>query len=331
MQPLVQFGASTTAEQVGEKYAIECEGKTVIVTGGNTGLGLETCRVLSGKGAVVVLASRSQKNGDAAVEKIKKDFPNAKVEVMLLDLGLLKSVKKFATLFESKHKRLDILICNAGIMAVPRALTADGLESQFGVNHVGHQYLCQLLLPLLLKTASAQNPARILTLSSLGNFMFAPDQGIDFDDILGEKSYNPWVRYGQSKLANILMAKELHRQHHHKNLICVALHPGAIVSTELARSINITAGLQCLWGILSRSGAFSRVLFGERNKSIKEGSSTTLLCALSPEIKSGEYYFDCTLCDSSTSSNNLHPKASDGELAKKLWTFTEALIAEKSK
>ncbi|OQR85927.1 short-chain dehydrogenase/reductase family protein [Achlya hypogyna] len=313
------FGPTTTAEQVADVFAAEAPGKVVLITGANTGLGLETARVLSAKGASVVIACRSTDKGEAAVASIVQAHPEAKVSFLQLDLASLASIRSFAAAFSANYERLDILINNAGVMACPKSTTTDGLETQFGVNHVGHFYLTKLLLPALLWTGKAGTPARVVNLSSMAQYIYAPDEGIRFDDLGGDKSYYEWERYGQAKLANVLFSTELNRRYQDQHVISIALHPGAILSTELSRYMGISATVR---GISSlRSGMFTRVV-REPMKSIPQGAATTLVAALRPDIVPGGYYADGQV------STELHPRALDLDIAKKLWEVTETIVNE---
>ncbi|KAJ3291084.1 hypothetical protein HDU79_002711 [Rhizoclosmatium sp. JEL0117] len=319
---ITTFSASSTAEQVAKAFQSELEGKTILVTGGNTGLGLETAKQLAGHGATVILTARSETNGQSAIDAIKKVYPTATVVFYELDLASLKSVKAFATQFLAHHTELNILINNAGVMACPKSFTSDNFETQFGVNHLGHFYLTQLLLPLLIKTATPASPSRIVTLSS-GAQIFAPTEGILFEDLEAAKEYTPWARYGHSKLANVLFAKELNTRYAAQNVISVSLHPGAVSGTDLKRHIGIT-NIGEMAGLIFRKGLGSG-MFKERFKSIPEGASTTVLCALSPDVVKGGYYYDCKL----SQGENMHPKATDADMATKLWDVSEKLIAQK--
>ena len=179
-------------------------GKTALITGANSGLGFEAAKVLAGKGAAVTLAVRDTAKGEVAAAAIRAAVPGAELAVAALDLASLASIRTFADAFAGTHGRLDMLINNAGVMAIPRRTTADGFEMQFGTNHLGHFALTGLLLPRLLTTPAA----RIVTVSS-GAHMFGK---INFDDLQGERSYSKWGAYGQSKLANLLFAYELQRK-----------------------------------------------------------------------------------------------------------------------
>ncbi|OQS01804.1 hypothetical protein THRCLA_05747 [Thraustotheca clavata] len=311
------FNAKTTAAQASDAFADQFRNKVVVITGSNTGLGLETARVIASKGGIVVIACRTPSKGESAVASILKEFPEANVTFLPLDLASLASVRAFVPKFEAKFDRLNILINNAGVMACPKTMTSDGLESQFGVNHIGHFYLTKLLLPVLLKSASASNPSRVVNLSSMAQYLYAPNEGIIFDDLNAEKSYKTWERYGQGKLANVLFTKELHRRFADKHIISAALHPGVITSTELTRHMGLASSFQGFtqmrWGTMFTA-------MGDGMKGIPEGAATTVTVAGNPNVVPGAYYVNCQVSD------KLHPTATDSELAQKLWDVSEKIV-----
>jgi NAD(P)-dependent dehydrogenase (short-subunit alcohol dehydrogenase family) len=177
-------------------------GRTAVVTGANSGIGLVTARELAYRGARVILACRSETRGRAAEAAINEQVPSARVEFRPLDLGDLSSVREFAAGFP--YERLDLLINNAGVMALPYGTTADGFETQFGVNHLGHFALTGLLLPRLIETPGA----RVVSVSS-GMHLMA---NIDLDDLNSDRSYSRWIAYSRSKSANLLFVHELARR-----------------------------------------------------------------------------------------------------------------------
>jgi retinol dehydrogenase 12 len=318
----IKFSAKTTSDQVVNLFADQVPGKTYLVTGGNTGLGLETCRVLAGKGGKVILCSRGKDNGEKAITTIKSEFPNADVSLLLIDLSSLESIQSAAKQVLKDYQKLNVLINNAGIMACPRALTKDGFESQLGVNHIGHFALTMQLLPLLESSATPETPSRIVNLSSMAQFVFAPDVGIQFDN--GETEYNSWHRYGSSKLANVLFTYELHKRYHSKNIIAVALHPGLIFGTELKRHGSIMNMWRMVKTLFSKKGGIA-AMNAERYKSVPEGTATTILATLDPKIVPGAYYYDCKKSE----GEGLHALAYDDALAAKLWEFSEKAVAGK--
>ena len=201
-------------------------GRTAIVTGANSGLGLVTARELARAGASVVMACRNLDKGHAAIEQIRAAVPGAHVQLDELDLASLESVRAFAERYRATHDGLDLLINNAGVMAPPRRRTADGFELQFGTNHLGHF----LLTSLLLDSMEGREDARVVTLSSTTHKMGR----ISFDNLNGDRRYFRWNAYGQSKLANLLFALELDRRLRREGstVKSLAAHPG-YASTNL--------------------------------------------------------------------------------------------------
>ncbi|PPK69202.1 oxidoreductase [Actinokineospora auranticolor] len=255
----------------------DLSGKTALVTGANSGLGLRTAQALSRRGAHVVMACRSAERGRRALATI--DGP---AELLELDLADLTSVRKAAAeVRERTGDRLDILINNAGVMAVPPGRTVDGFELQFGTNHLGHAALTWLLVPALREVAGA----RVVTVSSLAH----RGGGLDLDDLNFERRpYRSITAYSQSKLANLLFAFELHRRVEAAglDLVSVAAHPG-LSATELAA--NTTRNR--VRGPLSRA-LTSVVSVGNRlvMQSAARGALPQLYTATAPDVRGGEYY-----------------------------------------
>ena len=198
----------------------DLNGKRILVTGANSGIGLEATRLFAGRGAEVIMACRNASKGQSALDSVKAEHPNADVTLMSLDLADQESVKTFADEFKAKYDRLDILLNNAGLMAPPLSRTKDGFEMQFGTNHLGHFALTALLIDLLEKA----DAPRIVTVSSVAhNF-----GSIYFNNLNAEKRYFRWTFYGQSKLANLMFAQELHRRLRRRGskIESIAVHPG---------------------------------------------------------------------------------------------------------
>lgn len=206
---------SWTAEQMPD-----LTGKVFIVTGGNSGIGLAAANEFARKGAEVVLACRDEKKANAAASMIRANDPRGSAQAMKLDLADLASVRAFAEAFAQRYSKLDVLVNNAGVMALPYCKTADGFEMQFGTNHLGHFALTGALLKLLLATPNA----RVVTVSS-GVHRAGK---INFDDLNGERSYAKWAAYAQSKLANLLFTYELQRRLEKSGATtrAVGCHPG---------------------------------------------------------------------------------------------------------
>jgi len=196
-------------------------GRTVVVTGANSGLGFEATRAFAAKGAHVVMACRNRERAERARDAVAADYPGASLTVSDLDLADLASVRAFVDRYERERDVLHVLCNNAGVMATPRSETADGFETQFGVNHLGHFALTAGLLPALRRTTGE---SRVVTQSSGLHERGA----IDFDDLQGERDYDRWAAYAQSKLANLLFAYELDRRLRAANasVKSVACHPG---------------------------------------------------------------------------------------------------------
>ncbi|MET7512540.1 oxidoreductase [Streptomyces sp. NPDC005480] len=207
-------------------------GRTAVVTGANSGIGYITARELARKGAHVVLACRSEARGTAALGRLRSEVPGAQAEFEQLDLGDLSSVRKFAAAHGS-GERLDLLINNAGVMALPLGRTADGFETQFGVNHLGHFALTGLLLPRLLDTPGA----RVVSVSS-GMHALAD---IDIADLNSERRYRRWIAYGRSKTANLLFIHELARKlaARGSDVVAAAAHPGYASTNLQTRGVRM--------------------------------------------------------------------------------------------
>ena len=251
-------------------------GRTTVVTGANSGIGLEATRELARNGATVIMACRSLERGEDAAGDIRDDVPDADLRVEACDLGDLTSVRSFADRLGTEP--IDVLINNAGVMAIPRSETADGFETQFGVNHLGHFALTGLLLENL--GLDADGDSRIVTVSSGMH-----ERGeIDFDDLHGEASYDPWDAYGQSKLANVLFAYELERRllTADASAASIAVHPG-YANTRLQ-----------FRGPEQRGSRLRKAAMWLMNavvaQSAEMGALPTLYAATASEAEGGAYY-----------------------------------------
>ncbi|XP_061352857.1 short-chain dehydrogenase TIC 32, chloroplastic-like isoform X6 [Gastrolobium bilobum] len=301
------FSLSSTAEEVTQ--GIDGTGLTAIVTGTTNGIGTETARVLALRGVHVIMGVRNMVAGKDVKEAIVKEIPKAKVDVMELDLSSMASVRKFVLEFNSSGLPLNILINNAGICATPFTLSKDNIELQFATNHLGHFLLTNLLLDTMKKTArESKKEGRIINVSSDGHRYTYPE-GILFDKLNDESSYQKWRAYGHSKLANILHANELARylKEDGADITANSLHPGSIIT-------NIVKHVDIINGLLDAIGNF--VL-----KSIGQGAATTCYVALHPQVKgiSGEYFSDNNLAKPNS-------QGTDTDLAKKLWDLCMKLI-----
>ena len=206
--------------------------KVIVITGANSGLGYECAKTLAKKGATVVMTARNLGKGEQARSDLLKNQPGASLDLMQLDVGDLSSVRAFADAFKAKYDRLDILLNNAGVMAIPRQLTADGFEMQLGVNHLGHFALTGHLLAVIAKTPQA----RIHNVSSSANYMGT----INFDDLMSQQNYSRWGAYGQSKLANIFFTFELQKRLAAAGFDTIAntSHPGVVIGNLQANSVE---------------------------------------------------------------------------------------------
>ncbi|TVY56627.1 putative oxidoreductase, partial [Lachnellula suecica] len=224
----------TPAKDIPELYK-----KVIFITGGNVGLGKESALQLARhEPERIYLSCRDAAKADAAILDIQMVVPHTPITFIQCDLTSLSSIQAAAKEFLSKESRLDILMLNAGIMAVPPGTTREGYEVQFGTNHVGHALLTKLLMPVMLETAKLpEADVRVVALSSIGHTM-APTQGIVFEGLKSENGGcgTSMARYGQSKLANILFVRELQRRYGDKGITAVAVHPG-VVNTELYRTV----------------------------------------------------------------------------------------------
>src|SRR5579863_5041805 len=222
------FGAASTTDEV--LSGISLKGKRILVTGVSAGIGVETARTLAAHGAHVIGAARDLKKAEAATAQVRKDAAanGGSFELIELDLGSLKSVRAAAEKLIAKGEPLDIIIANAGVMATPFGHTADGFETQFGTNHLGHFVFVNRIAPLL------RSGGRLVNVSSAGH-RFA---NVDLDDPNFERTpYEPFVAYGRSKTANILFAVAFDRRHRGRGVRAAAVHPG-VIETELARSVD---------------------------------------------------------------------------------------------
>jgi NAD(P)-dependent dehydrogenase (short-subunit alcohol dehydrogenase family) len=249
----------------------DLDGRTFLITGANTGIGLETARALAGRGARLHLACRSQESGRGAIEEITTQTGNRQLELLSLDLGDLDAVRRCAETFLATGEPLHGLINNAGL-AGAKGMTASGFELAFGTNHVGPFLFTNLLLDRLRSSA----PGRVVIVSSVAQFNV---QGIDWDAVRRPtRSFTGMREYSVSKLANMLHAQELARRLEGSGVTTYALHPGTVAS-DIWRRVP--------WPL--------RPLMKRRMKSPEEGARTTLFCATAPELagESGQYYDDC--------------------------------------
>ena len=287
-------------------------GRTAVITGATGGLGYETALALAGAGAAVVLTGRNDAKGQDATQKIRGQFPDANISYQTLDLASLASVADFAAHFAAAHASLDLLINNAGVMALPkRQTTADGFEMQFGTNYLGHYALTAHLLPRLRRG----NQPRVVSLSSLAHRSGA----INFADLHGAQSYSPWKAYSQSKLAMLMFAIELQRRSDDGGwgLISNAAHPG-YARTDLMANGPGAKGV--LWQI-------NKAVRPYVSQSATEGALPTLFAATSPAAKAAGYYGPNGFYElkGPPSPAKIMPRAQDPIAAAWLWDVSVTL------
>ncbi|XP_024986014.1 short-chain dehydrogenase TIC 32, chloroplastic-like isoform X2 [Cynara cardunculus var. scolymus] len=302
------FSASSTAEQVTD--GINGSALTAIVTGATSGIGAETARVLALRGVHVVMAVRNTKNGKKVSDKILTETPDAKIDIMELDLNSQKSIRDFAKKYRSSGLPLHILINNAGVLSPPFTLSKEKIELHFATNHLGHFLLTNMLLDTMKTTSYEQKrEGRIINVSSVGH-RFA-NKGTFSDQINDESSYSHVYAYGLSKLANILHANELARRlKEGVDITANSLHPGFIV-TNIFRNFNIFTVL-------------CNMILRHFVKDISQGAATTCYLALNPKVNgvTGKYFSDSNLTEPSE-------RAKDPALAKDLWDFSLRLTNSK--
>jgi NAD(P)-dependent dehydrogenase (short-subunit alcohol dehydrogenase family) len=285
--------------------------RTAVVTGANSGIGYHTAVELARHGATVVLACRDAGRGDEAVRRVAGEVPAASVQLALLDLADLASVRRFADSYPATHQGLDLLVNNAGVMALPMRRTADGFEMQFGTNHLGHFALTGLLLPRLL----ARPAARVVTVSSdlhrIGR--------IDFADLNAERGYRRWRAYAQSKLANLLFTLELQRRAEAAgaDLLAVAAHPG-YAATNLQ-----TAGARMTGSRLRAqvAGLLNRVF----SQPAEMGALPLLYAATNPDVRGGQYVGPAGGRRGYPGLATPSAGARDADAARRLWEVSERL------
>lgn len=287
------FGYNSTAEDV--IRGLSLEGKTILVAGCTSGLGAETCRVLALSGVRVLGTARTREQTILACTKL----PNEGIGYACELAGPI-SVRTCVNQIKRDGHRLDAIICNAGIMALPILEKAHGYELQFFTNHIGHFMLVTGLLD------SLTDSGRVVILSSSAHAQ-APSGGIQFDNLMGERSYSPWSSYGQSKLANLLFAKELQRRFGGSSRTAHAVHPG-VIRTNLARNMGLT--VQAILATLAP------LLL----KSIAQGAATQVFAAVHPNALplEGQYLADCN-------AKKPSKEADDTALARDLWAMTEKI------
>lgn len=293
--PRSEFGAHSTAEDV--TAGLNLNGVAALVTGCNSGIGFETMRVLAARGAHVFGAARTQEKADEACDSVTGQTTPLVVELTEFDTIVAAAEKVQAT-----GKPIDMLVLNAGVMALPELQQVNGIEAQFFINHLGHF----LLVDRLIDSVIAARQGRVVVVSSSAH-VWAPAEGIQFDNLSGETEYDPFTAYGQSKLANGLFSRELARRLADTHATSNSLHPG-VIPTRISRHLP--------------GGNNEDATPGPRMKTIAEGAATTCYLAAHPDLRdvTGYYFADCN-----AALPNAHMQ--DDEMAAKLWEVSEALVA----
>jgi NAD(P)-dependent dehydrogenase (short-subunit alcohol dehydrogenase family) len=291
----------------------DLSGKTIVVTGANSGIGYEAALQFARKGATVVLACRSVEKARTAADAIAAAHPGAALDVIELDLADLKSVRTFADAFARRYRQLDVLCNNAGVMAIPHRRSADGFEMQLGTNHLGHFALTGLLLNSLLGTPDA----RVVTVSSSAHHI----GWMRFDDLQSERSYRKWLAYGQSKLANLLFAFELQRKCDRAGakLVSIGCTPGYAATNlqSVGPRMQGSAALESMWSLSNRLFAVSPDM----------GALPTLYAATARELRGGEYVGPKALGKGRGYPAEVwcNARAQDQQRAARLWDISEQL------
>ncbi|XP_788671.3 retinol dehydrogenase 13 [Strongylocentrotus purpuratus] len=278
------------------------DGKTVIITGCNTGIGKESAKDLAKRGARVIMACRNIEKAEEARLDVVRESGSSNVLVKKLDLASMKSIREFAEDIKREEKQLNVLLNNAGVMLCPQWETEDGFEMQFGTNHLGHFLLTLLLLDLI----KASAPSRIVNVSSNAHRR----GNMNLDDVMMSKKYEALQAYGQSKLANVMFTRELARRLKGTGVTSYSLHPG-VINTDLGRHFGTYAS----WAkpLLFFTSPFL--------KTSEQGAQTSIYCCVDEKAgqETGLYYMDCAATEPIE-------KAKDDEVAKKLWDLSLKLV-----
>ena len=312
------FGEKSTTDEV--LAGVDLSGKRVLVTGVSAGLGVETARALASHGAYVVGAARDLQKAEKATQVVRDEAANGGgIELVELDLASLASCRKAADALNAKGEKFDIVIANAGVMACPKGQTADGFETQFGTNHLGHFVFVNRIAPLI------KDGGRFVSLSSAGH-RFA---NVDLEDPnFDHTPYAEFVAYGRSKTANALFATEFDRRHKGRGVRAASVHPGGI-HTELGRHMTQAAMDALLASIKSSMPEGAEFEW----KSIPQGAATSVWAAAvaDPEAVGGRYCEDCHVAEVSADPGmrgGVQPYAIDPDNAKALWAKSEEMVGE---
>lgn len=315
------FGAESTTDEVLE--GVDLSGRRILVTGVSAGLGVETARALAAHGADVVGAARDLAKAEAATASVRAAARDGggSLELIRLDLASLASVRAAADALIADGRPLDIIIANAGVMACPKGVTADGFETQFGTNHLGHFVLVNRIAPLL------KPGGRLVNLSSAGHRY----SDVDLDDPnFDHTDYEEFVAYGRSKTANILFAVEFDRRHRDRGVRAAAVHPG-VIRTELSRHMTQEAQDALIASITANQPEGAPAFHW---KTVPQGAATSIWAAIvaAPDEIGGRYAEDCHVAEIATGTSRrdgVQPYALDPERAKALWAKSEEMVGER--
>jgi NAD(P)-dependent dehydrogenase (short-subunit alcohol dehydrogenase family) len=317
-----QFGEKSTTEDV--LAGVDLTGKRILVTGVSAGLGVETARALVAHGAEVVGAARDVVKAERATTEVRAaaEAGNGAFSIVELDLASLASVRACADALNADGRPFDVIIANAGVMVPPFGHTADGFETQFGTNHLGHFVLINRIAPLL------KDGGRLVNLSSAGHRY----SDVDLDDPNFEHTpYEPWIGYGRSKTANVLFAVEFDRRHRDRGVRATAVHPGGI-QTELGRHMD-EGQMAALVASINETAAKSGTPAFEF-KTIPQGAATSVWAAVVADAAEigGKYCEDCHVAELQEGEgirSGVRPYALDAEHAKALWEKSEEMVGER--
>jgi NAD(P)-dependent dehydrogenase (short-subunit alcohol dehydrogenase family) len=318
------YDAETTTNDILD--GVDLTGRRFVVTGASSGLGEESSRALAAARARVTMLARNPQKNEAAAERVCEAVPDADLQLGTVDLADLASIRSFTAGYLADHDAIDVLINNAGVMVCPFGRTADGFETQFGTNHLGHFLLTALLMPAI---RSGDTP-RVVNLSSGGHSI----SDVDLDDPNYESTeYDAWAAYGRSKTANALFTKELARRHGDE-LLTFAVHPG-VVMTELGRHMDDQLMAQMMERLQQRSAAGGESDAqggGMQIKAVEQGAATQIWAATAPELAdhNGAYLGDCQVGVSggNASHNGYEPYVDDADTAARLWTISEEFVGQ---
>ena len=319
---ITTFGARSTTDEVLD--GVQLSGKRILVTGVSAGLGVETARALAAHGATVIGAARDLAKAETATASVR-DAAKAgggSLALIELDLASLASVRSCADALVADGQKFDVIIANAGVMAPPFGHTADGFETQFGTNHLGHFVFVNRIASLL------KSGGRLVNLSSAGHRFSDVDL---IDPNFADTPYDPWIGYGRSKTANILFAVEFDRRHRADGIRAAAVHPGGI-ATELGRHLSKEDMAALIARLDAANAASGQPAF--EYKSIPQGAATSIWTAIvaDADVVGGKYCEDChvaALQDDPAKRDGVRAYALDADRAKALWAKSEELVGER--